>query len=335
MDAAVTVVIATHNRREQLGRGLAALAAQSVSGDTMDVIVVDDGSSDGTFDWLEAVRLPFAVRSFRQANQGAAAARNRGLAVARGAVVVFLDDDVVPDPDLVRAHLDSHAIETGIAVVGPLASPPGPRPPWVAWHQATLERRYQAMATGAVSPSFREFWTGNASVPRQLALEAGGFDPSFRTGEDVELGCRLMTVGARFRFNPAARGVHHDSQSFDAWCRRFPAWARAEMTILRKLGETERHAHLTTLWRDVHPLTRLVVRSCSGRRAASRAMRLLLSAVIRSVGVAFPMSGPSWAACGCLANLLYWDAAVEALARDGGHVPWAGPPAPSVTGTRP
>jgi GT2 family glycosyltransferase len=325
MDTAVTVIIATHNRREQLDRGLAGLAAQSVSPDAMDVIVVDDGSSDGTHEWLETLRPPFALRSFRQTNQGAASARNRGLAVARGAIVVFLDDDVVPGPDLVRAHLDSHATEAGIAVVGPLTSPPGRRSPWVAWHQATLERRYQAMATGVVLPSFHEFWTGNASVPRRLTLDAGGFDPSFHTGEDVELGSRLMTMGARFRFNPAAHGIHHGAQSFDAWRRRFPAWARAEVAILRRLGEMERHARLATLWQDLHPLTRLAVRSCSGQRAAGRTMRLLLSAVIRSVGVAFPMSGASLAACGCLANLLYWDAAAAALTLDGERVPWARP----------
>jgi GT2 family glycosyltransferase len=320
-----TVVIATYNRRELLARSLAALAEQTVPPGSMDVIVVDDGSVDGTSEWLGTVRLPYALRCFRQTNQGPAVARNRGIETARGAVILFLDDDVVPGRRLVQAHLESHAAEDGIAVMGPLTAPPGRRPPWAVWHQTTLERRYHAVVTGEVRPSFHEFWTGNASVTRRLAQAAGGFDPSFRVGEDVELGCRLMGMGVCFRFNPAATGVHHASQTFDAWCRRFPAWGQAEVAILGRLGEARRHAHLASLWQDLHPLTRLAVRSCAGRPAASGAARRLLSATIRAVGIPAPMSRASLAACGCLANLLYWDGAAKALARDGGRVPWSRP----------
>jgi GT2 family glycosyltransferase len=321
MDVAVTVVIATHNRREQLARGLAALAQQSISPEALEVIVVDDGSVDGTSESLDGRRPPIALRALRQTNQGPAAARNLGIAAARGGIILFLDDDVVAGPDLVRAHLESHSKEDGIAVMGPLTAP-GSLPPWVAWHHVTLERRYRAMAAGNAEPSGHEFWTGNASISRQVAQAARGFDPSFRVGEDVELGCRLMEMGVRFRFNPAAIGIHHAAQSFDSWCRRFTAWGQAEMAILGRLGETARRARLAALWRDLHPLTRLAVRGCSGRHTIGRTAKTLLSGVIRAVGTPWPTASVSLAACGCLANLLYWDAAAQALAGDGGTVPW-------------
>src|SRR5262249_40164696 len=91
-ETTATVVIATHNRRELLARSLAALAEQTVPPASLDVVVVDDGSADGTSEWLGTLRPPFTLRSFRQTNQGPAAARNRGIEAARGAVILFLDD---------------------------------------------------------------------------------------------------------------------------------------------------------------------------------------------------------------------------------------------------
>src|SRR5689334_25132161 len=88
-----SVIIPTHNRRRQILRLLGALAGQCVNADSFEVIVVIDGSTDGTADALRAARWPYTVRLIEVPQGGPTAARNRGAAAALGATLVFLDDD--------------------------------------------------------------------------------------------------------------------------------------------------------------------------------------------------------------------------------------------------
>src|SRR5262249_4857504 len=147
------------------------------------------------------LQQPYALRTFRQQNAGPARARNRGVQEAVGEIVLFLDDDVWPDPCLIAEHLRCHTEDREPSVVmGPLASLPHYEQPWVAWEQAKLEAQYRAMLEGVYAPTFRQFWTGNASVGRAHLLAEGGFNHEFPRGEDVELGVRLHKRGLQFRF---------------------------------------------------------------------------------------------------------------------------------------
>ena len=97
----------------------------------------------------------------------------------------------------------------------------------MAWEQAKLEAQYAAMSRGDWEPTFRQFWTGNASVAKAPVLAAGGFDPSLRRAEDVELARRLHERGMRFRFNPAARGLHHAERPLSAWMAMHKSYGRS------------------------------------------------------------------------------------------------------------
>ena len=65
--------------------------------------------------------------------------------------------------------------------------------------------------------SFRQFYTGNASVPRELVVKAGGFDTAFRRAEDIELSYRLDQLGATFVFDETAMAHHLAERSFESW----------------------------------------------------------------------------------------------------------------------
>jgi GT2 family glycosyltransferase len=216
---ALSVVIPTYNRVARLRRVLAALQLQTYPSEKFEVVVVSDGSTDGTDDYLSEVATPYQMRFVCQPNQGPAAARNRGVELAWGTLVLFLDDDVVATPRLVDEHVASHeACDTDTVVIGPMATPPGfEMRPWVRWEQAMLYKQYRDMNEGVYAPTFRQFYTGNASLPRRRFLDAGGFDTRFRRAEDVELAYRLDRGGIGWVWNPAAIGHHYADRSFESW----------------------------------------------------------------------------------------------------------------------
>jgi glycosyltransferase involved in cell wall biosynthesis len=309
----ISIVVPTYNRRARLERVLRGLDQQTVSPDLFEVVIVDDGSTDDTKPWLEANRArAYAVTVATQQNGGPSRARNRGMQEARGELVLFLDDDVEPTAGLLAEHLRMHEAEPNVVVMGPLASLDHYAQPWVAWEQEKLEAQYAAMLRGDYAPTFRQFWTGNASVAREHLLAAGGFNTSYARAEDIELGRRLHERGLGFRFNPAARGLHHAERSLESWVAMHRHYGKLEVEIFGGLGEEELVNTLAGNWSRIHSLTRLLVRHClSSPRRAGAAGRALNGWLKLSAGVGVPLATSQ--VCGALANLTYWAASVEAL----------------------
>jgi GT2 family glycosyltransferase len=160
------------------------------------------------------------VRLLSHDARSAAATRNLGAANARGRALLFLDDDVVAQPGLARAHMEAQHRD---GVVLGYSKPVLPAKP--SWWQSDVYRwwedTYRAMRKPGRRFTYRDFLSGNVSMPAPLYHKAGGFDTSF-TGrlEDYELGMRLLKAGARFHHVPEAIGHHHDIPDLDEWLRR-------------------------------------------------------------------------------------------------------------------
>jgi glycosyltransferase involved in cell wall biosynthesis len=277
--------------------------------------VVDDGSSDGTADWLKDQRYRFSLRVIRQENAGPAKARNTGVNAAGGKLLLFLDDDVEPTEGLVAEHVRCHTAEKDVVVMGPLASLPHYRQPWVAWEQAKLEAQYASMLRGDWTPTFRQFWTGNASVAREHVLAVGGFNDAFLRAEDVELGYRLHERGLKFRFNPAARGLHHVERSLDGWVTAHRSYGRLEPEIFSKLGEGQVEEVLGGNWSRLHPATRWLVRRCFDSPPKHAAASFVLRGLLKlQEATQAPVAAGK--VCGAFANILYWRACKEAIGTD-------------------
>jgi GT2 family glycosyltransferase len=310
----IAVVIPTFNRRAALARVLEELGRQSLAPTLFEVVVVDDGSTDGTADWLHGRTFPYALRVVAGEHGGPSRARNLGIEAARAPRVLFLDDDVLPVRDNLAEHLaaaDANGPERTV-VIGPLSPPPGvPRPPWLRWVDRTLERQYRALAAGEYAPSARQFYTANASVPRALLTAVGGFDPTFLRGEDVELAYRLARAGATFAFAPRADVHHHAAHSFATWRRTSYQYGRYDVLMEREKGlPALRHAARELHGR--HRLTRVLARATTGRPALARATEALLTVVVDAadrVGA----EGAAMLALSGLANLLYWQGVADAL----------------------
>src|SRR5690242_3201579 len=129
----ISVVIPTYNRLNRLKHVIAGLEKQAYQLDDVEVIIISDGSTDGTDAYLNTIKTPLHLITVTQPNKGVAAARNRGIELASGNIVLFLDDDVVPTPQLLAEHLRIHqSSNSEVVVVGPMLTPPDfQMAPWV------------------------------------------------------------------------------------------------------------------------------------------------------------------------------------------------------------
>ena len=220
---AVSAVVVTHRGPEVAERCVAALAAQQPSATQIEVVLVDD-SADGR----AAFAAPEGVLMRRVATGGvgAAGARNAGARAASAALLLFLDDDLVPAAELVERHLQAHR-DGGADTVVIGYSPPRPVRDTLAAQAAALwwEGHFRAKLEMA-APTFVEILSGNMSVTRELFERVGGFDPAFgrHRREDWEWGIRVLQAGARVRYEPGAVAEHR----FDLDGRGRIAAARAE-----------------------------------------------------------------------------------------------------------
>jgi GT2 family glycosyltransferase len=213
----LSVVIPTHNKRPLLARALAALAEQKLEGESWEVVVVDDGSSDGTARQLQECPLRQTGRLQVVApgrNVGRAAARNLGWRAARGELILFLDDDIIAPPGLLAAHLALLRGRPGTSTIGCVRTDPalvdGP-------HFHYIDDRGVAKIQDGLVPA-RYFVTQNAAVARADLQAVGGFDERFRAYglEDMEVAFRLEEErGVRFWAlrSPVPLHVHHHTLS--------------------------------------------------------------------------------------------------------------------------
>jgi GT2 family glycosyltransferase len=220
----VSVVIPTFNRLDTLPEVLAALAAQQ-GAPPFEVIVVDDGSTDDTPRWLASHTSDgVALRTLRQENRGPAAARNAGVAIARGRWVAFLGDDTVPSPGWLCGLY--HALERYDDPAGAVIG----RTEWDARMRVTPFLRHInengaqfgfALIEDPDDVPFNFFYTSNLCLARRLLIEEP-FDETFPypAWEDIEAAYRLRAKGMRLRYEPGAEVRHRHPTDLERFCRR-------------------------------------------------------------------------------------------------------------------
>jgi len=236
-----TVVVPTRDRRDRLLRVLEALGRQDPSAGEFEVVVVDDGSRDGTGEAVARLAPPFPLRLLRNDRpSGPAAARNAGAAGARGEFLAFLDDDAVPRPDWLLRALERLERDRLDLLQGPYLV------------EGTGEELLRHGEPGPIP-----FLGGNLFVRRTLFERLGGFEPAYYDParglyfrEDADLGFRALDAGARVALEPGVAVEHpHPFPDF-ASCvrhvrryafdpllhRRHPARFREGIEVKRVLG---------------------------------------------------------------------------------------------------
>jgi len=232
-----SVVIPTYRRRDALLRLLRGLTTQTIASGDYEVVVVVDGSDDGTREAAEALATPYALRVIAQENRGRAAALNVGIGVASGEVVVMLDDDMEPTPALLEAHLRAHASGEARAVMGavPVATSETMPVP-AAWVGGRFNRHLARLAESGAPLTLRDFYGGNLSVRREVLAKLGGFDEEFtRYGnEDLELSLRLTESGVRIVYDPTAIAYQTYDKDFAGLASDTVSKGRTAVLLARK-----------------------------------------------------------------------------------------------------
>jgi glycosyltransferase involved in cell wall biosynthesis len=222
----VSVVIPTHNRLEELRKVVDAVQGQArPPGTELEIVIVDDGSSDGTSDWLVERGRGSDFRVFRQPNSGPARARNLGVEKASGEIILFLGDDTEPQPAWLVAHLEQHRLFGGkrpLAVLGYTSFASDLDSPFQRYiNEYGAQFGYQ-LIDGPCDVPFNFFYTSNISISRDELVRLGGFREDFPAAawEDIELAYRAVQDGLKIRYEPKARTIHHHCVRPRTFCRR-------------------------------------------------------------------------------------------------------------------
>lgn len=287
----VSVVVPILDAAPTLPRCLAALVALGSAPD--EILLVDNGSTDGSLDLVRAVlrerAWPGAI-SLTEPRRGASAARNTGIRAAKGDVIAFTDSDCAPEPGWLAALTAPFADPRVGAVAGRVvpAAPDSTVELFSALYTLRLGERPARFERW--TPWAGGFPTANLAVRRRLLEALGGFDESLRIyGEDYDLCARLYTRGAQIVYAPEARVRHHHRTSVRGMLRQAFGFGRSHAWLLR------RHGH--GLWLDLPrrslawegaPLTAWIDVASADKKLAAL---LVLAALWRPAGLLVALYG--------------------------------------------
>jgi len=263
MNPELTVVIPTHERPDQLRRTLDRFDTQR-DAPAFEVIVVANAGDDEALVAEAIGRRAVQPRLLVASAPGVSAARNLGIQEAGSEVVLFLGDDILPGPDLLREHLDWHRKhpEEEIGVLGHVRWARELHvTPFMRWLDRGLQFGYGKIDGIDAGPG--HFYTANVSLKRDFLNRAGGFDEEIVWGyEDMELSYRLSKLGFRLLYNRRADAEHLHPSTLEDWKGRMRIMGAAERRLISK------HPEMTP---EIHDR----MRAAAERESHGRAARLV------------------------------------------------------------
>lgn len=240
MPPELSVLIPTHERPEKLRRTLGRLRSQQSPPEFEVIVTINLGDDRAPVaEAIDEVGLPAEL--LEAAAPGVSASRNRGWRHARAPLVLFIGDDILASPRLLREHVDWHRAHPR-EEVGVLGLIRWARElevtPFMRWLERGLQFDYRGI--DGIEAGVGRLYTSNVSIKREMLERVGGFDEDLRfTYEDIELGYRLAAHGFRLLYNRRADAEHLHQVTLESYQRRMRATARGEHAMVAKHPEVE------------------------------------------------------------------------------------------------
>lgn len=221
----ISVIVPCFNQKDRIKSLLLSLEHQTLGKEAFEVIVSDDGSTDGSRETLQSYAGPVSLKCvFAGTQTGRAHARNLAIAAATGKYAVFLDGDMVADRELLQTHLAALKTGSDIVTIGRVEP--------VKSQQADVFNWYRVCRGAAKKPSGapvppRYFTTNNSGLSLDLLRKAGPFNEEYASwgGEDLEMGYCLGRQGAGFSYVPAALSFHDHPETLPDYLDKVAAYA--------------------------------------------------------------------------------------------------------------
>lgn len=230
----ISVVIPTYNRINLLMNCLTSFENLNYPREFFEVIVVDDGSTDRSYENLKEIteQFTYKVRVIHQSNGGPARARNNGIRNARGEFIAFTDDDCEVDRNWLRKIIKGFTSED-IAGVGGMV---------ISKNDDTLSQYmdyYRILQPPSEGDGVKYLVTANACYRRKVLLEVDGFSEEIKNpgGEDPDLSYKIKTLGHRLVYNLHAKVYHNHKQDLKSFYRTFYNYGRGVAYLNNKWGE--------------------------------------------------------------------------------------------------
>jgi glycosyltransferase involved in cell wall biosynthesis len=236
----MSIVVPTYQRCDSVKRLLKAFEQQVFPAYDFEVLVVIDGSRDGTEILIANTKTPYHLRAICQPNRGRAAACNTGIRMAEGDVIILLDDDMEPVSEFLAAHWQAHQEQKRLGVLGAV--------PVLTSYGSSGVSRYiaekfgqhlQKLSQPGYQLNLRDFYSGNFSIRREHLLEVGLFDEDFKEygNEDLELALRLRKTGISLVYCNEALAYQHYEKDFSALAEDNIAKGKTAVLFVRKHPE--------------------------------------------------------------------------------------------------
>lgn len=239
----VSVIIPSYNGANKVVNLLAALEKQNYR--NFEVIVVVDGSTDGTAEKLKKSQYGLELRLIERPNGGRAVARNTGAKAAQGELLLFFDDDIRPIDRCVHLHVLHHQAFPGTAVVGHVPEDKEKMRTDFQRYKAWLSRKWSEplLENGGWLSKENIFITAaNFSIAKSVFFELNGFDERLRDIEDYELALRVSEKNIPVFYHQQAIGWHDDFITCRSYIRRQREYSIAIQHLRDILSSEQRHA---------------------------------------------------------------------------------------------
>jgi len=229
-----SIIISTYNGAKKIPYLLNALLEQTFR--DFEVIIIIDGSTDNTVETIETYLNRFeSIRFFYQENSGRSKVRNRGVQEARGELIIFYDDDMVPACESVEKHIDIHRNHKDILLAGNPIEYVEPQKTEIQNYKAALvkqwTRKYEERLT-SMNESNLFFTAANCSIPKTVFKQLNGFDERLTDAEDYNLGWRALKMGIQVLFDKDNEAIHREFITAKGYLLRLRQYRHAHKNLM-------------------------------------------------------------------------------------------------------